>query len=399
MTGPPLEVADIIRSLAATGTSAAGLVTSTAQDRVLRALLACRSASLGGHVDQCDRCSHRLISYNSCRNRHCPKCQALARAKWFEDRRRDLLPTRYFHVVFTLPAEVARIALANKRVVYDILFRAASETLLQIAADPKHLGAKIGFLAVLHTWGQTLMHHPHLHCVVPGGGLSPDGRRWIPTRSNFLLPVKILSKVFRGKFLDYLDRAYRDGQLRLTASLEELGRPGRFQALLAEVRRKPWVVYAKAPMAGPEQVLGYLARYTHRVAIANSRLVQLKDGQVRFIYKDYAKAGKRRIMSLQATEFLRRFLLHVLPPRFVRIRHYGLLANRCRRDNVVRCRELAGDSNIAQRRDPHESMADTDTRACWPRCSQCEVGTMVTIDRFTPAMAFTATATAYMDSS
>jgi len=394
MPGPPLEVADIIRAVAGSAAAVPGLVTSAAQSRVLRALAACRSAALGGHLDQCDRCSHRLISYNSCRNRHCPKCQAMARAEWFADRQRDLLPARYFHVVFTMPAELGPIALQNKKLLYDILFRAASQTLLEIAADPKHLGAKIGFVAVLHTWGQTLMHHPHVHCVVPGGGLSPHGERWIATRPNFLLPVKILSRVFRGKFLDYLGRTYRDGELCLTHSLAQLRKPGRFQALLADVRRKPWVVYAKPPVAGPEQVLAYLARYTHRVAIANSRLVCFKDGQVRFRYKDYAKAGKKRVMTLAATEFLRRFLMHVLPTGFVRIRHYGLLANRCRRGNVARCRELACDASVA-----HQPVADTDTPACRLRCPQCAVGTMVIIDRFTAARALTLTATAYWDSS
>lgn len=398
MLRPPLEVADIIRSFHSGAAGTAGLMMSCLQRRVLRALSACRSAGLGGHVDRCDHCNHRAISYNSCRNRHCPKCQAMAGAQWFEQRRRDLLPTHYFHVVFTLPAEVARIALANKRIVYNILFRAASETLITVAADPKHLGARIGFLAILHTWGQTLMHHPHVHCVVPGGGLSLDSEQWVASRPTFFLPVKVLSQVFRGKFLDYLGRAYRGGELRLTHSLEELAEPSRFKALLAHLRNKPWVVYAKPPMAGPEQVLKYLARYTHRVAIANSRLVSSSDGQVRFRYKDYTKAGKQRVMALGVAEFLRRFLMHVLPRGFVRIRHYGLLANRCRRANVARCRELACAAGMVPSRCTTEPV-DTDTITRRPRCPQCEIGTMVIIDRFTAAMAFNLNATEYLDSS
>jgi hypothetical protein len=377
-------VADIIAALATASAEVPGLVASVAQRRVLNALLACRTARLGGHVEQCDRCEHRTIAYNSCRNRHCPKCQARARAEWFDARRRDLLSVAYFHVVFTVPCELAAIALQNKKVLYAILFRAASDTLLQIAADAKHLGAKIGFLAILHTWGQTLIHHPHLHCVVPGGGLSRDGERWISARHSYFLPVKVLSRVFRGKFLDYLAKAHQDGKLSFTNTLTPLTDPTAFHGVLAEVRRKPWVVYAKAPMAGPEQVLKYLARYTHRVAIANSRLLSLEGGTVRFRYKDY-QAGKHSVMALDAVEFLRRFLLHVLPDRFVRIRHYGLLANRCRRDNVARCRELipvgteqhTGDDRAAKVTDEHAARS----------CPQCRVGTMITVDTFTAAQA------------
>jgi hypothetical protein len=384
MARPPLEVADIIAALTTASAEVPGLVASVAQRRVLNALRACRTARLGGHVEQCDRCAHRTIAYNSCRNRHCPKCQARARAEWFEARRQDLLSVAYFHVVFTVPGELAPLALQNKKVLYAILFRAASDTLLQIAADAKHLGAKIGFLAILHTWGQTLMHHPHLHCVVPGGGLSPDGTRWISSRRSYFLPVTVLSRVFRGKFLDYLAKAHQDGKLSCTNTLTPFADPSAFHRLVADVRRKPWVVYAKAPMAGPEHVLKYLARYTHRVAIANSRLLSLDGGTVRFRYTDY-QAGTPSVMALDAVEFLRRFLLHVLPDRFVRIRHYGLLANRCRRDNVARCRALI------QGGTEHDTGADraaTVTEEHATRsCPLCRVGTMITVDTFTAAQA------------
>jgi len=376
---PSLEVADIIGTLAdpATGT-VPGLPTSATQRTVLRALLACRTSRLGAHVQQCDKCEHRSVAYNSCRNRHCPKCQAASRARWFEARRRDLLPVGYFHVVFTLPDQISPVALQNKRVLYEILFRAASDTLLQIAADPKHLGARIGFLCVLHTWGQTLVHHPHLHVIVPGGGLAADGTRWIASRPNYFVPVKVLSRVFRGKFLDYLGRAYRSGELTLTATLEHLAQPDHFGALLRELRAKPWVVYAKPPMAGPEQVLKYLARYTHRVAIANSRLVSLEQGRVAFRYKDYAHGDRERTLELEALEFLRRFLLHVLPRGFQRIRHYGLLANCCRRNKVALCRSLLARGAIGEQEDgdpvpPQAPLASI-------RCPQCGLGVMVTVE-------------------
>jgi len=397
-------VADIIRALADSVTGVAGLALSAAQRRVLRRLAACRTASLGGHIEQCDRgdCAHERIAYNSCRDRHCPKCQTAKRARWFQARRRDLLPARYFHVVFTVPAQVGRIALQNKRVVYGILFRAASETLLEIAADARHLGARIGFVAVLHTWTQTLLHHPHVHCIVPGGGLSPHAQRWICARPRFFLSVRVLGRLYRGKFLDYLGQAYRGGELRLTATLGHLRDPQRFAALLRELRRKKWVVYAKPPAAGPEAVLGYLARYTHRVAIANSRLVSLAEGAVRFRYKDRTVGGQERILELDAREFLRRFLLHVLPGGFVRIRHYGLLANAHRRDNVELCRSLIGKPVMEQ--------TDLQTGACEPIalprlpsstkcCPRCGVGTMITIAILRPGHLHAVYASASMDSS
>lgn len=398
MARPPLEVADIIRALGDSVSDVAGLAISAAQRRVLQALTACRTARLGGHVEHCDRCEHERIAYNSCRNRHCPKCQATRRAQWFEARRRDLLPAEYFHVVFTVPAEVGAIALQNKRTLYGILFRAASETLLEIAADPRHLGASIGLVAVLHTWSQTLLHHPHVHCIVPGGGLSPGRDCWISSRPGFFLPVKVLGSLYRGKFLAYLAEAYRSGDLHLTETLEHLLDPGQFAALLGELRRKPWVVYAKPPAAGPESVLGYLARYTHRVAIANSRLVSLEHHVVRFRYKDHAAAGGPRIMQLDAAEFVRRFLLHVLPRGFVRIRHYGLLANVARRDNVELCRSLMPTADAEQSRIPSDCQTAS-AAACNESCPKCGVGRMLRTQTFRPGSPPTAIAPEPADSS
>ena len=303
-------------------------------------IAACRTAALGGHVEECDQCGHQQIAYNSCRNRHCPKCQATAAAEWMEAREAELLPVEYFHVVFTLPAALGPIALQNPREVYGLLFRAAAETLQQIAADPKHLGAEIGFLAVLHTWGQNLQHHPHVHCVVPGGGLSPDGSRWVACRPGFFLPVRVLSRVFRGKFLALLGAPSTRESSPSTGSSPTLADPVEFQRRLAASAKTEWVVYAKPPFGGPEQVLKYLARYTHRVAISNRRLVALEDGEVKFHWKDYAHGGKQKTMTLKAIEFIRRFLLHVLPSGFVRIRHYGFLANRVCREKLALCRSL-----------------------------------------------------------
>ena len=313
-------------------------------------IAACRTAALGGHVEECDRCGHQQIAYNSCRNRHCPKCQATAAAQWLEAREAELLPVEYFHVVFTLPAALGPIALQNPRVVYGLLFRAAAETLQQIAADPKHLGAEIGFLAVLHTWGQNLEHHPHVHCVVPGGGLSPDGSRWVACRPGFFLPVRVLSRVFRGKFLALLRAAFDQGKLSFHGKLGALADAGEFRRRLAASAQTEWVVYAKPPFGGPEQVLKYLARYTHRVAISNRRLVALEDGEVTFHWKDYAHGGGQKTMTLKAIEFIRRFLLHVLPSGFVRIRHYGFLANRVCREKLALCRALLGVGNDARAR-------------------------------------------------
>ena len=339
MIRPPLEVADIIRGHGSAFVERHHRWLTVLHLKVLRAIAACRTAALGGHIEQCDSCGQRAISYNSCLNRHCPKCQAAARQRWLEKRSAELLPVPYYHVVFTLPHVLAPLALQNKALVYGLLFRAAAETLLQIAADPKHLGAEIGFLAVLHTWGQTLLAHPHVHCVVPGGGLSPDHRRWIPCGHKFFLPVKVLSVVFRGKFLAALQRAFQKHKLTLAGQLAPLQSPSAFATLLRTAAQPNWVVYAKRPFAGPAQVLTYLSRYTHRIAIANSRLVAMRDDKVSFQWRDYAHGHRTRTMTLDAHEFLRRFLLHVLPAGFVRIRYFGLLAHRHRNPSLNLCRE------------------------------------------------------------
>jgi len=306
----------------------------------MRHLAACRTAALGGHRDACQSCGFTRISYNSCRDRHCPKCQATRRAQWLDARMERLLPVEYFHVVFTLPQELKPLVLKNRRVIYALLFRTASQTLLQLAADPKRLGAQIGFTAILHTWGQNILFHPHLHCVVTGGGLSADGQRWISARSGYFLPVDVLGALFRGKFLAGLKRAYQTGQLQLTGSVQPLADPRVFGKLFGQLYRKKWVVYAKRPFGGAKQVYRYLGRYTHRVAISNSRIVSLKDDRVRFRYKDYADDNRIKQMTLSAEEFIRRFLLHVLPKGFVRIRHYGLLASRNVSTRLERCRQL-----------------------------------------------------------
>ena len=312
------------------------------QRRVMAAIEVCRTAALGGHVERCEDCGYSRIAYNSCRNRHCPKCQGMAAQDWLAARQADLLPVGYFHVVFTLPAEIAPIACQNKAVVYNLLFRTAAETLLTIAADPKHLGARIGATAVLHSWGSAMTHHPHVHMIVPGGGISLDGTHWVRCKPGFLLPVRVLSRLFRRLFLTALADAHAAGRLRFFGEIAGLGRRQAFAARLAPLRRKNWFVYAKPPFAGPEAVLAYLARYTHRVAIANSRLIALDERGVTFRYKDYRRNGQARYrtMMLSADEFIRRFLLHVLPKGFHRIRHYGLLASAGCKANIARARKL-----------------------------------------------------------
>lgn len=334
-----LEVADVFRRHGAAYRDAHAGHLSLDQRRVMAAIEACRSARLGGHVEQCVGCGQVRIAYNSCRDRHCPKCQGLARAEWLADRQADLLPVPYFHVVFTVPAPVAEIAFQNKALVYSILFKAAAETLRIIAADPRHLGAEIGMVAVLHSWGQALQHHPHIHCVVPGGGPSADGTRWVGCRPGFFLPVKVLSRLYRRLFLTLLQAAFDGGRLQFFSDLAPLAAPAAFAACLKPLRQMPWVVYAKRPFGGPGQVLEYLGRYTHRVAIANSRLVELTDRRVGFLWKDYRHPDKRKVMTLDADEFIRRFLLHVLPAGFHRIRHYGYLANGHRVAKLARCRQ------------------------------------------------------------
>ncbi len=312
------------------------------QQQALRDIAACRTAALGGHEEACDACGYRRFAYNSCRNRHCPKCQASSRARWLEARQTELLDVPYFHIVFTLPAELGPLALANQRILYGLLFQAASKTLLQIAAQTKHLGAEIGFLAVLHTWGQNLMHHPHLHCVVPGGGLSKNSQRWIAAGNRFFLPVRVLSRVFRGKFIALLKQAYERGKLKLFGNLRPLTQRAAFEKLIDQSVRTEWVVYAKPPFGGPRQVLKYLARYTHRVAIANRRLVAFDGRHVRFQWKDYADDNRQKMMTLSTVEFIRRFLMHILPRGFTRIRYFGFLANRHRAQKLATIRQLLG---------------------------------------------------------
>ena len=335
-----LEVGDIVRAHGAA--YRARHPVTPQQARILRRLAECRTAALGGHVDACAACGFTRISYNSCRDRHCPKCQASKRAAWLETRLERLLPVGYFHVVFTLPALLSPLVLHDQRLLYDLLFRAASATLLTLAADPRRLGAQVGITAILHTWGQNLLFHPHLHCVVTGGGLAPDGQRWVTSRRRYLLPVKVLGKLFRGKFLAGLKKAYQAGQLTLTGSVRHLGDPRAFQLLLQQLYSQNWVVYAKRPFGGVAQVFRYLGRYSHRVAIANSRLVSMDGDQVSFRWKDYADHHRTKVMTVSAEEFLRRLLLHVLPKGFVRIRHFGLLASVNVATKLQRCRQLLG---------------------------------------------------------
>ena len=379
MTQPRLEVAEVFRRYQ--DQYLATYPASLEQHRVVRDLIACRTAALGGHLRRCGACGHQQIAYNSCESRHCPKCQAQKQALWLEAQCANLLDVPYYHIVFTLPKALSPLALQNKRVLYGLLFRAAAETLSTIARDPKHLGAKIGFTALLHTWGQTLLHHPHLHCVVPAGGLSADKQHWIAAREQFFLPVRVLSRLFRGKYLAYLRQAYRDGHLVLAGQLKNLVEPSAWRAFIAPLAQTDWVVYAKAPFGSAEQVLKYLARYTHRVAISNRRLVSLNDGQVAFHYKDYRRG--ERVMRLAAVEFMRRFLLHVLPKGFVRIRHYGLLANRCRRDNLRLCRQLLG--SVAQSDLSTEPANSTDAASIeWvcPLCQKDSMGIVETLPRW-----------------
>ncbi len=389
MRATGLEVADIFRQAGPAYRQQYADALSRGQRCVMSAIERCRTAALGGHVEQCDAgCGHQRIAFNSCRNRHCPKCQSLVRAQWLDERRAEVIAAEYFHVVFTLPEEIAAIAYQNKAVVYDLLFRATAKTLRTIAADPKHLGAQIGFIALLHTWGQNLQHHPHLHCVVPGGGLSADGERWISCRPGFFLPVRVLSRLFRRLFLEQLQQAFDSGELRFFNRLEALAAPLAFARYLAPARRTEWVVYAKAPFGGPQQVLEYLGRYTHRVAISNNRLIDFADGEVTFRWKDYRHASSRKVMRLDAQEFIRRFLLHVLPHGLQRIRHYGFLANRHRAAKLSRCRALIGapapvvtipDAPLDYR-DRYQLLTGKSLRDC-PKCGH---GRMICIETFLP---------------
>jgi hypothetical protein len=379
-------VADVIRSLADDDGVVPGLRVTQSQQRVLNDLAVCRTAKLGGHVEVCNACGDKLISYNSCDNRHCPKCNGKKQAQWLDARCNDLLPVQYFHVVFTLPAKLAPLALQNKKEVYQLLFQTASQTLKEIAADPKHLGAEIGFMTVLHTWGQTMVHHPHVHCIVPGGGLAPDGSRWISCRENFFLPVRVLSRLFRGKFLAGLRTAYRKGDLKLYGSLAELTQPDRFSTLCDKISEKEWVVYSKPPFGSPETVLKYLAAYTHRVAISNYRIVGMDANTVSFRYKDYAKGNALRVMQLTKHEFLRRFLQHVLPNGFTRIRYYGFLANTSRKKKLAQCRNLipeplAGATENEITSGKHD-ISDFESK---PKlCKKCGKGYMLLVSSFDP---------------
>lgn len=383
MTRPPLEVADVIRAAGRSFVDRNRSWLNRLHLKVLTAIERCRTAALGGHLDQCTRCGYRAISFNSCRNRHCPRCQANARDRWIEARSRELLPTAYVHVVFTLPHELAPLALQNKKVVYDLLFRTSAETLLQVARDPKRLGADIGFFSVLHTWNQKLEHHPHVHCVVPAGGLAPDRSRWISSQPSFFLPVAVLKKVFRGKFTEALKKTFQSGSLGFHGSLKPLRTPKVFASLLRQTWRKEWVVYCKRPFGGAEHVLHYLGCYTHRVAISNHRLVALADGKVTFLWRDSAHKNKKRRMTLPIEEFLRRFLLHVLPPRFVRIRHFGILSTRNRSALLPACRQLIEADPPPKPRPDARTEPAVRHDGFW-QCPQCG-GPMLLLERLTAA--------------
>lgn len=383
MARPALEVADIFRDHGGAWRDANAGHVSLGQLQVMSAIERCRTAALGGHVAACEDCDHTQIAYNSCRNRHCPKCQGAAARDWLAEREADLLPVPYFHIVFTLPAAIAAIAYQNKAVIYDALFKASSEALLTIAADPKHLGARIGITAVLHTWGSAMTHHPHVHLIVPGGGISLDGASWVRSRPSFLLPVRVLSRLFRRLMLEKLAAAHAAGKLQFFGEHSHLGDADAFAAFLAPLRTTRWFVYSKRPFAGPQAVLAYLARYTHRVAISNRRLVALDANGVTFRYKDYRRNGQERYrtMTLVPGEFIRRFLIHVLPKGFHRIRHYGLLASAARRANIARVRELLAAPEPPTLPEPTTratATAPTDHRPPCPCCG----GRMIIVETF-----------------
>ena len=374
-----LEVADVFHAHQQEFLERWGHVVSRQQRKVLGAIGRCRTAALGSHLERCDSCSYEYVAFDSCRDRHCPKCQSTARDRWLQKQASSLLPVPYSHVVFTLPKQLAALALRNQRLIYALLFRAVSETLMEIAADRHRLGARIGILAVLHTWNQQLQHHPHLHCLVPAGGLAPDQSRWIACRPRYFLPVPVLSCMFRGKMLAFLKHAYDNNQLRFPCTLAAVSKPGPFHAMISTLRHKKWVVYAKAPFGGPEYVLKYLARYTHRVAIANGRLLDLNNGQVRFKWRDSRDNNRIKVVSLDAVEFIRRFLLHVLPCGFVKIRHFGLLANRNRRQALALCRHHL-QAAAPQGTDLVTPQQQSAINRCCPKCKR---GTLHVVVRFT----------------
>jgi len=367
VTRPPFEVADIVRQHGDRFLETYHAWVTGQHRRVLRAIAQCRTAVLGGHRDRCDQCAQPALSYNSCRDRHCPKCLTAARNAWVTAREAELLPVGYVHLVFTVPEPLARLALVNKRVVYDLVFQATAATLLQVAANPTRLGATMGGLMVLHTWGQRLQHHPHVHCVVPAGGLSPDRTRWIHARPTFFLPVQVLRQVFRGKLVAGLRTAFRERRLSFPGALQTLAPASAFRAWLRSLHRQPWVVYAKPPFGSPAHVLHYLARYTHRVAISNHRLVAVTDETVSFRWKDYRHGSQMRTLTLDVDEFLRRFLLHVLPKRFVRIRYFGLLAPRCRTRDLATCRAVLA---VVPALPVTEPSVAAPPRSTWP-CPRC----------------------------
>jgi hypothetical protein len=374
MNRPTLEVADIVRAAGNSFWEKYGSHLAWPHRKVLDAIVRCRTTALGGHLDQCVRCGHQAISYNSCRNRHCPRCQGNARARWLAARSAELLPVPYFHIVFTLPHEFSALILQNKRLLYDLLFRTSAATLLEAARDPRYFGADIGFLGVLHSWGQNLEHHAHIHYIVPAGGLSLDGSRWIDSSPRFFLPVKALSKIFRDTFCDQLRELFQHDRLQFHGSVQQLASPESFSHFLSQLSQKDWVVYAKPPFGGADQVLNYLARYTHRVAISNHRLVAFENQRVSFRWRDYAHGGKQKVMTVPAEEFLRRYLLHVLPKGLVRIRHFGLFANRCRAASLQRCRSLLGSEPRLDPSVPEDSQ---------PPCPVCS-GPMMMVQRITP---------------
>jgi hypothetical protein len=379
---PALEVADIFRAHGPAWRRANAGHVSLDQLKVMSAIESCRTAALGGHVACCEKCLHTLIAYNSCRNRHCPKCQGAAAREWLAEREAELLPVPYYHVVFTLPAAIADIAYQNKAVIYGLLFKASSETMLTIAADPKHLGARIGVLSVLHTWGSAMTHHPHVHMIVPGGGISLDGNNWTSCRPGFFLPVRVLSRLFRRLFLQKLVAAHKAGELQFFGDHSSLAERKSFSAFLAPLRKMEWYVYSKRPFRGPKQVLRYLARYTHRVAISNRRLVSFDASSVSFKWKDYRAEGRERfkVMTLATHEFIRRFLIHVLPGGFHRIRHYGLFANGSRAANIARARELL--AVPTPKPAVHATTTDTTEPPTLSRPCPCCGGRMIIIETF-----------------
>lgn len=373
-----VEVADIFRQYGPSYRQSHEMPLN--QLRTMRAIEICRTAELGGHVEECDTCGAIRISYNSCRNRHCPKCQFLRKEKWLEERKEDLLPIPYFHVVFTIPDGLNPLALRNQRGIYGILFKSVSETLIELGKDPRHLGAQIGFISILHTWGQNLMDHPHIHCIVAGGGLSSNGGKWVSCRKGFFIPVRVLSRLFRGKFLSYLKKGYDCKKLNFHGDICQLQDSKAFREFLKDLYRQEWVVYCKPPFKGPEGVLRYLGRYTHRVAIANHRIIKMEDGKVSFLWRDYSDGNRNKTMTLNVFEFIRRFLLHVLPERFVKIRYYGLLGNRNRKTMLSQCRKLLGVITVkTANRDVSETWQEFLLRVCGVdlmKCPFCGKGRM-----------------------